>query len=200
MGYISNAGAFLIQTLFGIYEVLILVRLLMQFVRADFYNPISQFIVKATNPPLKPLRRIIPGYAGIDFASVFVLLLLILVETVLISSVTSLPMPNVTGLIILSLVGALRLIVYVFLFSIFILAILSWVNPGAYNPVAQLLGQITSPLMQPVRKYLPPFSGLDLSPMAVIIALYLVLLLIIAPLQDWARSVAYGMSPAVLGL
>jgi YggT family protein len=199
MGYISNAGAFLIQTVFGIYEVLILLRLLMQFVRADFYNPISQFIVKATNPPLKPLRRVIPGYAGIDFASIFVLFILILLETVLISTVTTLPVPSITGLIILSIVGALQLLVYVFLFSIFVLAILSWVNPGTYNPVAQLLGQITNPLIRPVRKYIPPFSGLDLSPMVAIIALYLVLLLIIAPLQDWARSIAYGVSPAVLG-
>jgi len=200
MGYISNAGAFLIQTLFGLYEVLILLRLLMQLVRADFYNPISQFIVKATNPPLKPLRRIIPGYAGIDFASVFVLLILIFIETVLISTVTTLPMPSLAGLAILSLVGAVQLLVYVYLFSIFVLAILSWVNPGSYNPVAQLLGQITSPLIRPLRKYIPPVSGLDLSPMAAIIALYLVLLLFIAPLQDWARSVAYGVSPAVLGL
>jgi len=200
MGYLSNAGAFLIQTLFGIYEILILLRLLMQLVRADFYNPLSQFVVKATNPPLKPLRRIIPGYAGIDLASILVLFLLILIETVLISAVTDLPIPSAGGLLALSLVGGLRLLVFLYLISIFILAILSWINPGTYNPIAHLLEQITSPLIRPVRKYVPPLSGLDLSPMVAIIVLYLALLLIIAPLQDWARSLAYGVPPALLGL
>ena len=73
MGYLSNAGVFLVQTLFGIYEVIILLRFLLQLVRADFYNPISQFIVKATNLPLRPLRRVIPGLAGIDMASLVLL-------------------------------------------------------------------------------------------------------------------------------
>lgn len=200
MGYLSNAGAFLIQTLFGIYEILVLVRLLMQLVRADFYNPLSQFIVKATNPPIRPLRRIIPGYAGIDLASVLVLFVLILLETLLLSAVTKLPMPSPAGLIALSLVGSLRLLVYVYLISIFILAILSWINPGVYNPVANLLSQITNPIIRPIRKYVPPLSGLDLSPMVAIIVLYLILLLLIAPLQDWARAIAYNISPALLGL
>ena len=200
MGYLSNAGAFLIQTLFGIYEILVLLRLLMQLVRADFYNPLSQFVVKATNPPIRPLRRIIPGFAGIDIASIVVLFILILVETLLISTVTTLPLPSPAGLIALSVVGILRLLVYVYLISIFILAILSWISPGTYNPVANLLGQITNPLIRPVRKYVPPLSGLDLSPMVAIILLYLALLLVIAPLQDWARSIAYGVQPALLGL
>lgn len=192
MGYLSNAGVFLIQTLFGIYEVIILLRFLLQLVRADFYNPISQFIVKATSLPLRPLRRIIPGLAGVDVASLILLLVVVIVELLLLSVVANLPMPTLPGIIVLALVELLKLLIYVLLFSVFVLAILSWVSPGGYNPVANLLYQITAPLLRPARRLLPPMGGLDLSPMVVMIVLYLMILLVIHPLQDWAASLAYG--------
>jgi YggT family protein len=192
MDYLSNAGVFLIKALFGIYEIIILLRFLMQMVRADFYNPISQFVVKATSLPLKPLRRIIPGVAGMDMASLVLLLIVIIVELFLLSLVTALPMPSAIGLIALALVELLKLTINVFMFSVIILAILSWVSPGGYNPVANLLVQITAPLMRPARRMLPPMGGLDLSPMVVIIVLYLLILLLVDPLQHWAGSLAYG--------
>jgi YggT family protein len=198
MDYLSNAGVFLIKTLFGIYEIIILLRFLMQMVRADFYNPISQFVVKATSLPLKPLRRLIPGAAGMDMASLVLLLILIIVELLLLSLVSTLPIPSVIGLIALALVEMLKLTINVFMFSVIILAILSWVSPGGYNPVANLLYQITAPLMRPARRMLPPMGGLDLSPMLVIIVLYLLILLLVDPLQNWAGHLAYGVPLAVL--
>ena len=198
MDYLSNAGVFLIKTLFGIYEIIILLRFLMQMVRADFYNPISQFVVKATSLPLKPLRRLIPGVAGMDMASLVLLLVVIIVELLLLSLVSTLPMPSAFGLVALALVELLKLTINVFLFSVIILAILSWVSPGGYNPVANLLFQITAPLMRPARRMLPPMGGLDLSPMLVIITLYLLILLLVDPLQNWAGHLAYGLPLAVL--
>ena len=198
MDYLSNAGVFLIKTLFGIYEIIILLRFLMQMVRADFYNPISQFVVKATSLPLKPLRRLIPGAAGMDMASLVLLLVVIIIELLLLSLVSTLPMPSAFGLAALALVELLKLTINVFLFSVIILAILSWVSPGGYNPVANLLFQITAPLMRPARRMLPPMGGLDLSPMLVIIALYLLILLLVDPLQNWAGHLAYGLPLAVL--
>lgn len=192
MDYLSNAGVFLIKTLFGIYEIIILLRFLMQMVRADFYNPISQFVVKATSLPLKPLRRIIPGWAGMDIASLILLLMVIIIELLLLSLVANLPMPSAIGLIALAIVELLKLTIYVFMFSVIILAILSWISPGGYNPVANLLYQITAPLMRPARRMLPPMGGLDLSPMVVIIVLYLLILLLVDPLQHWAAGLAYG--------
>ena len=192
MGYLSNAGVFLIKTLFGLYEVLILLRLLMQYARADFYNPFAQIVVKATNPPLRPLRRIIPGLAGIDMASVVLLLLVIILEWLLLGVVLHLPLPNPVGLLLLAAVEGLRLLIHVYLFSILILVILSWVNPGGYNPAASLLGQITAPVMRPARRLLPPMGGLDLSPMLVLFVLYLIILLVVDPLGDLAGSLAYS--------
>ncbi|NNF97024.1 MAG: YggT family protein [Halobacteria archaeon] len=199
MDYLSNAGVFLIKTLFGIYEIIILLRFLMQLVRADFYNPISQFVVKATSLPLRPLRRLIPGVAGMDMASLALLLIVIIVELLLLSLVSTLPMPSAIGLIALALVELLKLSINVFMFSVIILAILSWVSPGGYNPVANLLFQITAPLMRPVRQMLPPMGGLDLSPMVVIIVLYLLILLLVDPLQHWAGGLAYGHPLALFG-
>ena len=192
MDYLSNAGVFLIKTLFGIYEIIILLRFLMQMVRADFYNPISQFVVKATSLPVKPLRRIVPGWAGMDIASLILLLMVIIIELLLLSLVANLPMPSAIGLIALAMVELLKLTINVFMFSVIILAILSWVSPGGYNPVANLLYQITAPLMRPARRMLPPMGGLDLSPLVVIIVLYLLILLLVDPLQHWAAGLAYG--------
>ncbi len=192
MNYLNNAGVFLIQTLFGLFELVVLMRLLMQYVRADFHNPLAQFVVKASNPLLRPLRRIIPGMVGIDMASVVLLLLVVMLELLLISLVSPLPMPTIPGLIALAVVEVLKLTVYVFMFAIFLLAILSWISPGGYNPVATLMMQISAPLMRPARRLIPPIGGLDLSPMAVLIVLWLIILLVITPLTDLARQLAYA--------
>ncbi len=195
MGYFSNAGAFLIQTLFGLYIVVIMLRFLLQWVRADFYNPLTQFIVKITNPPLLPLRRIIPGFGGLDSAALVLMLILKYAELLLLSLLPGYSLPNLLGLAVLALVELLSLALNVFLFGIFIQAILSWIAGAGHNPVASLLYQLTAPVLRPFRKLIPPVSGMDLSPMAAIIALYLAMLLIAAPLQDLARGLAYGMRP-----
>lgn len=193
MNPLNNAGVFLISTLFGLYILAIMLRLVLQLVRADFYNPVSQFIVKITNPPLKPLRRVIPGFAGIDVASVLLMLVLQMTEFLLVGLIQNYPAPVIPGLLLYASVELLVLTFYIFLFSIFILAILSWINPGHYNPVNMLLHQITEPVLRPVRRLVPPMSGMDLSPMVAIIGLWLVKLILLDPLSHWAISMAYPM-------
>jgi len=189
--YLSNAGVFLIQTLIGLYALTFMLRFLLQLVRADFYNPFSQFLVKVTNPLVKPLRKIIPGIGGIDWASILVVILLMLLEYVLIGLLPKFSIPSPQGLFVLALTETLSLLVNVFLFSIIIQAVISWVNPGGYNPIIGLLNQLTAPVLNPVRRFVPPISGLDLSPMVAIIILYLITLLFIQPLTDLGRQLAY---------
>ncbi|MGD8407083.1 MAG: YggT family protein [Thiohalophilus sp.] len=184
MNYVSNAGVFLVQTVFGIYALIIMLRLLLQLVRADFYNPISQFLVKATSLPLKPLRRAIPGYAGIDFAAIVLLLIVKLLEIILIGLFPDFPMPSIGGVLALAIVELLKLALHVYIFGIIVMAVLSWVAPDAYNPVVVLLHQLTEPILRPFRRLLPPMAGLDLTPLVALVTLWLVMLLIIAPLQD----------------
>ena len=191
MNPLSNAGIFLVSTLFGIYILAIMLRLILQLVRADFYNPVSRFLVKVTNPALKPLRRFIPGFAGIDMASVFVMMVLQMLEVFIITLLRNFPTPDILGLTLYALVELVSLGFYVFLFSIFILALLSWINPGQYNPINNLLHQITEPVLRPARKILPPMSGMDLSPMLAMVGLWLMKLLLLDPLGAWANGMMY---------
>jgi len=191
MNPLSNAGVFLISTLFGLYILAFMLRLILQMVRADFYNPVSRFIVKITNPPLKPLRRIIPGFAGIDMASVIVMLTLQMLEFFIVTLLRNFPAPDILGLILYASVELVTLGFYVFLFSIFILALLSWINPGQHNPINNLLHQITEPVLRPARRLLPPMSGMDLSPMLAMVGLWLIKLLLLDPVGHWAKGMMY---------
>lgn len=185
--YISDAVIFLIRTLFEFYILVVMLRFLLQLVRADFYNPISQFLVVATNPPLKPLRRFIPGFGGIDIAS---LLLMFILKTLELGLVTwiSFRMPRLPGLMIWSIAELLALVLYVALFAIFIRIIISWISPGAYNPITLLLDSLTEPLMGPARRILPPVGGLDLSPILILILIQLSLILLVQPITDFGKS------------
>ncbi|NIR59815.1 MAG: YggT family protein, partial [Gammaproteobacteria bacterium] len=189
--YVGNAGVFLVQTLFGLYILAVMLRLLFQLVRADFYNPVSQFLVQITNPPLKPLRRVIPGWAGIDLAAVLLLVALQLVEHLAIGAIVG-HQPGLAALLVISIADLISLLLYVYLFAILILVILSWVSPGAHNPVVGVLYRLTEPVMRPARQLVPPISGIDLSPLLVIIVLQLLQYLLVAPLRDIARSLAVG--------
>ena len=175
--YFSQAGSFLISTVFGLYIIAVLLRFLLQWVRADFYHPVSQLLVTLTNPPLIPLRRIIPSVYGLDSASLLLAYLLQLIETTLLLVFNGKSIPLLL-LLWFTIGQLLQTILYIFLFAIIIQAVISWINPGQFNPVTQLLYQLTEPVLRPARRILPPFSGLDLSPILVIIAINLLLLLI----------------------
>jgi YggT family protein len=185
--YVGNAATFLIETLFFLYILIVMLRFLLQWVQAPFHNPVSQFFVKATQPPLAPLRRIIPGFAGVDLAAIVLMFALKFVELWLITGLLGIS-PQIGGLAVLSIAELLRLLVYVFIFSILAQVIISWVNPGMYNPVIGLLHSLTEPLLAPARRIIPPISGLDLSPIAVIIILQLGIMLIVTPIRDVAWS------------
>ena len=162
---LSTAAIYVIQTLGSLYLLIVLLRFILQLVRADFYNPLSQFIVRATKPLLNPLRRVIPGFGGVDFAS---LVLAILVQLVLMIVTLTLMGYGVGGyilqLLVWSVIAVTSLFLKVFFFALIISVILSWVAPGSYNPGAQLINQICEPMLMPFRRLLPNLGGLDISP------------------------------------
>jgi YggT family protein len=175
MSGLIEALIYIIQTLGSLYLLIVLLRFILQLVRADFYNPLSQFIVKATQPLLTPLRRIIPGFAGLDLAS---LVLAILVQLLLMAVTLTLMGYNVGGfllqLLVWSVIGVTSLFLKVFFFALIISVILSWVAPGSYNPGAQLVNHICEPLLAPFRKLLPNLGGLDISPIFAFITINLI--------------------------
>lgn len=198
MNPLSNAGVFLISTLFGLYILAIMLRLILQLVRADFYNPISRFIIKVTNPPLKPLRRFIPGFAGIDMASIFVMLTLQMLELFIITFLRHFPTPDILGLALYASIELISLGFYVFLFSIFVLALISWINPGQHSHISSLLYQISEPVLRPARKLLPSTSGIDFSVIVALIGLWLFKLLVLDPLSTWAGEVMYPTAKTLI--
>jgi len=180
-GYFSEAGIFLVSTVFDLYILVVALRFLLQMVRADFYNPVSQFIVTLTNPPLRYMRRWIPGYAGIDWACLILLLGVQVLELALVSLIGG-QSPSIPGLLVLSFANLIRLCIYILMFAIIVQVIISWVAPGAYNPWTVLLYRLTDFILRPARRLLPPVSGVDFSPWLVLVALQLGIILIVKPL------------------
>ncbi len=175
-----TATLFLIQTVFGFYILAVMLRFLLQCVRADFYNPLVQFLVRITNPPLLPLRRIVPGYRGLDLASVVLAFALQAIEVVLIALLLG-QSASVGGLLLLTVAELLKLLINIYLWGVVIQAVLSWFNPDPRHPAARVLAQLTAPVLRPARRLLPPISGVDLSPLLVVVALIFISLL----LQDF---------------
>jgi YggT family protein len=180
---ISQALVFLVDILLGLYILAVLLRFLFQVVRADFYNPFSQALVTITNPTLAPLRRLIPGLYRVDLAAIVLLLILQCLRNFIIWLIQGVQ-PKVMGLVVVAAVELLQTTLWVFIIAIFIRVILSWVSPYAarQNPVVGLLNNLTEPLMRPARQMVPAMGGLDLSPIAVFILLYLTIILIVKPL------------------
>ena len=177
-GYVTNPLGFLINTLFGLYILMVMLRFILAVVRADFYNPVSQFLVKVTNPPLLMLRRVIPSTGKIDTSALVLMLGLQLLSFTLIGLLRGGTLA-LWPLLVLSLRELTELALNIFLFSIFVQVIISWVNPGTYNPVVSLLYSITEPVLRPCRRLVPPISGMDLSPLVALIAIQLAKYLIL---------------------
>lgn len=161
---------FLLKTAFDLLTLLFVLRFTLHAVRAEFYNPLSQFVYKVTNGAVRPLRRLIPNVGGLETAS---LLLMVLIQGIGLLLLFSLfGMPISPGALILYAVLHAALVALRFLvFALIVNAILSWVPNMAGHPLARLLDQICGPLLRPIRSFLPLVAGIDLSPLVMIILL-----------------------------
>ncbi|MFO7992694.1 MAG: YggT family protein [Marinobacter sp.] len=155
------------------YLTIVLLRFLLQLARADFYNPISQFAVKATNPLLRPLRRFIPGWGGIDGAALVLAVIIQAITFFLILFALNSGVPSINPLTLLSwsILNVLDLIVKIYFWSVIAVVVVSWIAPQSNHPAIQLVAQITEPVMRPVRSVMPSLGGLDLSPIIVFLIL-----------------------------
>jgi YggT family protein len=175
--YLTNPLEFLMTTLFSLYILAIMLRFLLGAVRADFYNPVSQFLVRITNPVLVPMRKVIPSIGKFDTAALLLLLLLQLLSLVLLVVLRGTSVSILT-LLLVAIAELTLLLVNIFIFSIIVQVILSWINPGTYTPVGALLQSITSPVLGPIQRIIPPVAGIDLSPLFALIGLQVIKMLI----------------------
>ena len=184
--YLLNPVEFLVQAVLGIVMLFLLLRFLLQLCRADFYNPLSQIVLKVTQPVLQPLRRAIPGNKRVDGASLLLLVVLQLITLAIVSSLRGMSL-GPGGLLFWSLAELVTMLVNVYFVSVIAQALLSWFNPGR-TPLVTVLHDLNRPLLGPVRRLLPPFSGIDLSPIAVLLGLQLAKMLLVPPLLAAARA------------
>ncbi|HEV8077899.1 MAG TPA: YggT family protein [Marinobacter sp.] len=178
------------------YMTLVLLRFLLQLARADFYNPISQFVVKVTNPPLRVVRKVVPGWGGIDGAAI---VLAILIQAITFTLVLLLynagsALFNPAWLLAWSVLNVVGLVATLYFWAVIAVVVVSWIAPGSNHPAIQLVAQITEPVMRPVRKVVPSLGGLDLSPIIVFLILQVITVMI-----DHMK-VATGMPALLAGM
>jgi len=191
---LNDAAIFIIKTLGSLYLLIVLMRFILQLVRANFYNPLCQFIVKATQPLLQPLRRVIPSMFGLDMSS---LVLALIIQMVLIAVILALKGFVVDWVLLVpwALIALFSLFLNILFYAMIISVILSWVAPGSHNPGAELVAQITEPVLAPFRRIIPSLGGLDISPIFAFIVIQL--------LQSWLipRLAYFAFMPqGLLGL
>lgn len=186
MSPITNVGLLLLNTVGSMVLMIIMLRFLLQLVRADFYNPISQFVVKFTNPLLVPLRRIIPGFGGLDVASLvlaYAAQALLLALLLLMTGYQN-GNPFWMNALMWAPLGLLALVLNIYFWGLIITVIASWIAPNSYNPALILINQILEPVVRPIRARLPDMGGLDLSPIAVFLAIQIAEILLLGPLAQ----------------
>lgn len=175
----AQIGLLLVNAVAGFFLFIVLIRFLLQAVKADFYNPISQFVVKASNPLLTPLRKIIPGFAGFDWAAIVLLIIvqILAISLSLLIAGYGLPLASIA---VWALLGTSGLFLKVYFWGLLIMVIASWLAPQSYNPALLLLRQILEPVMAPIRKLLPDMGGFDISPIILFLVINVFEILLIS--------------------
>jgi YggT family protein len=173
-----SAIHFVIASLLGLYQVVLLLRLLMQWVRADFRNPVSRAIVQMTDPLILPLRKILPPIRRIDTASVVAILAVTAVKVAVGLLLLAANLPAADLLLREIVLDLVHLVLTTYLFVIILNAILSFVAPENYSPAQSLLNSICEPVLRPIRRLIPSVAGLDLSPLWACIAIQALLILV----------------------
>lgn len=192
MGYLANAGVLLVELIFGLAVTLFVLRVLLQLVGASFYNPVSQFIYKASNPVTTPLRKLLRPIGRFDLAAALVAWVLECVKVVLLFLLVGIA-PAFLGVLVLGFAELLGFVLTLYFWLILIGVVLSFVGGGAAShPLVPLIAQLTAPVLRPFRRMLPDMGGFDLSPLFATVGLLLARLLIAAPLRDFGTLLARG--------
>jgi len=177
MGVFGSTAALLVNALLGIYLLAVLLRFLLQIAKADFYNPVSQAVIRITDPLVRVFRQFIPGYKGIDFSSLFLAILLQAFGICALILLYGASIPGIGSIVTWTVVGTLMFIINIYYWAIIASIIMSFVMMLSGNlnphPLLQLIWQLTEPVMGPIRKVIPPMGGLDFSPIFIFIGINL---------------------------
>ncbi len=176
-GSVGNAFGFLVETLFSLYIAALMLRVLLEGVGADYYNPVSQVLLKVTQPLVGPLARIIPRLGRFNSAAVVLLVIIQTISVILVMAISGFTVDPLQALV-LALFRLIRMLLVMYMVLIIAEVILSWVGGAMRHPIIPLIYQLTRPVLQPIRRVLPAIAGLDLSPLVAIIAIQFLMILI----------------------
>lgn len=182
MNAIGSIGTLLVSTLGTLYMMAVLLRFLLQISRADFYNPITQMVVRFTDPGVQLFRRFIPGFKGVDFAT---LVFAVLVESLLICILIFLAgfdLPGLGLVLTWAVAGIINFVLDIYFWALLISIVSSFIAPFSEHPALVLVRQLTEPIMAPFRRLLPSMGGLDLSPIFVFLAIQILKIMLVAPI------------------
>lgn len=180
---LQNIVIFLISSVLSFYIGAVVLRFLLAWARADFYNPFAQMIVKLTNPPLIKLRRLIPAVGQLDTAAIVLALALEIVLQLLIMLISNNPnlgASNIFGVFGLAVLSLARTVIWIYVVAIILLVIISWIGNRNGSPIYDLAETLVEPIMNPIRRYVPSFGGVDLSYFAALLGLQVILMILSA--------------------
>lgn len=189
MSAINDALLFLITTVFDLYLFLLVIRVLLAFAGANYFDPVTQFVVRCTDFIVKPLRRIIPNFHGIELSTVLLIFVIDFIKYSLLAAL-SFNVISVFGLLIIALADTMKLFLQAYFYAIILQAVLSWVQPS--SPVIVLLYRVTAPIMRPIQRLVPNVGGVDISPIPAMILLQLTIIMVVNPLMAVGLGVSLG--------
>jgi YggT family protein len=191
MSYLGNAGQIVFGALFTLAIVVFLLRVLLQAVRANFYNPICQLLHKATQPVIAPLRRVLPPVRRVELAGLAVAWLIGTFKYIMLAALAGAALPFAAAAVA-GLAECISLLLWIWFWGLLACVIFSWIPVDDRNPAIPLVYQISEPLLAPIRRLIPPVGGLDLSVMVALILVQVLRTLVVAPLFDQAARIAIG--------
>jgi len=190
VNYLTNAGALILQFAFGALVTLFVLRLLAEAWRADFNNPICQFLYRFTNPAVRPLRKILPNIRRVNTAALVIILLLECLKVVLIVALAGIA-PDVLGVIVAAVAETVDFFLLTWIVLVFVWSLMSMLSTDRYHPVARFVSSLAEPLVRPLRGRMT-LGGLDFSPTVVLLGLFLLRILVAQPLSDWGTRLLMG--------
>jgi YggT family protein len=192
MNPFSNAGIYLIKMLFDLYIFVVMLRILLQLVHADHFNPLSRMVIKLTKYPLKPFYRVIPKIKQFDVAAVIYILILEMVKIILLLLVSGI-FPHILGLFVWSVAELFSQLFNLYFYLLILLVIVSWLTAvHKHTPLASVLHQLTDPILAPIKKIIPVAAGLDFSPLIALVISQVLLIILINPLVQIGMRLAIG--------
>lgn len=189
MGYVADAGSLVVSTVFAIAMLVLILRLLLQVIRANFYNPICQLIYKVTNPVLMPINRVLPAWRGLNVGAIVVAWLLSCLWILVLAAISGVTLAA-AGILMLGFARFLQFLLQTLFWVTLISVLLSWFSPDPRNPAVPLLYSIADIVLRPVRRVIPPLGGLDLSPIIALLGLQVLMILLVAPVQQLGTALA----------